>query len=40
MSLDNVVAIAGAADGDMTLVVFGIALSIPIWCGRAGCWPA
>ena len=30
MSLDNVIGVAGAADGDMTLVVFGIALSIPI----------
>lgn len=30
MSLDNVIAIAGAAHGDMVLVVFGIALSIPL----------
>jgi len=30
MSLDNVLAVAAASDGDMTLVVFGIALSIPI----------
>jgi YjbE family integral membrane protein len=30
MSLDNVLAIAGTAHGDMTLVVFGIALSIPL----------
>lgn len=30
MSLDNVIGVAGAADGDMRLVVFGIALSIPI----------
>src|SRR5882724_3410812 len=30
MSLDNVLAVAAAADGDMTLVVFGIALSLPI----------
>jgi len=30
MSLDNVLAIAAAADGDIRLVVFGIALSIPI----------
>jgi len=30
MSLDNVLAVAAAADGDMKLVVFGIALSIPI----------
>jgi YjbE family integral membrane protein len=30
MSLDNVVGVAGAAHGDMRLVVFGIALSIPI----------
>ena len=30
MSLDNVLGVAGAAEGDMRLVVFGIALSIPI----------
>ncbi len=30
MSLDNVLGVAGAAQGDMKLVVFGIALSIPI----------
>lgn len=30
MSLDNVLAIAGAADGHMGLVVFGIAISVPI----------
>jgi YjbE family integral membrane protein len=30
MSLDNVIGIAGAAEGDMWLVVFGIGLSIPI----------
>src|SRR5262245_29296417 len=30
MSLDNVLAVAAAAHGDMKLVVFGIALSIPI----------
>jgi YjbE family integral membrane protein len=30
MSLDNVIGVAGAAEGDMTLVVFGIGLSIPI----------
>lgn len=30
MSLDNVVAVAGAAHGNMALVVFGIAVSIPI----------
>lgn len=30
MSLDNVIGVAGAADGDMSLVVFGIGLSIPI----------
>lgn len=30
MSLDNVIAVAGAAKGDMTLVVFGILISIPI----------
>jgi YjbE family integral membrane protein len=30
MSLDNVLGVAGAARGDLKLVVFGIALSIPI----------
>ncbi len=30
MSLDNVVAVAGAANGNMALVVFGIVISIPI----------
>ena len=30
MSLDNVIGVAGAAQGDMKLVVFGIAFSIPI----------
>ena len=30
MSLDNVVAVAGAAKGDITLVAFGIAVSIPL----------
>lgn len=30
MSLDNVIAIAGAAHGDLLLVAFGIALSIPL----------
>lgn len=30
MSLDNVIGVAGAAEGDMRLVVFGIALSVPI----------
>jgi YjbE family integral membrane protein len=30
MSLDNVIGVAGAAEGDMSLVVFGIGLSIPI----------
>lgn len=30
MSLDNVIAIAGAAGGELWLVVFGIGLSIPI----------
>ena len=30
MSLDNVLAISGAANGDMTLVIFGVGLSIPI----------
>lgn len=30
MSLDNVIGVAGAAEGDLRLVVFGIGLSIPI----------
>lgn len=30
MSLDNVVAIAGAAKGDISLLIFGVAISIPI----------
>ena len=30
MSLDNVLAISGAAHGDMILVIFGVGLSIPI----------
>lgn len=30
MSLDNVIAVAGAAKGEMGLVVFGIVISIPI----------
>jgi YjbE family integral membrane protein len=30
MSLDNVLAVAGAAGGDMTLVLFGVGLSIPL----------
>lgn len=30
MSLDNVIAVAGASHGSMTLVVFGILISIPI----------
>jgi YjbE family integral membrane protein len=30
MSLDNVLAVAGAAHGDLRLVVFGIALSLPL----------
>ena len=30
MSLDNVVAIAAAAKGEMTLIIFGLALSVPL----------
>lgn len=30
MSIDNVVAVAGAAHGNLTLVIFGIVISIPI----------
>ncbi len=36
MSLDNVIAVAGAAHGDMFLVAFGIALSIPIVVWASG----
>jgi YjbE family integral membrane protein len=36
MSMDNVIAVAGAAKGDLTLVVFGILISVPIivWGSR------
>ncbi len=36
MSLDNVIAVAGAAKGDLTLVIFGIMVSVPIivWGSR------
>ncbi|WP_123041749.1 TerC family protein [Cohnella candidum] len=36
MSLDNVVAVAGAAQGDWLLIGIGLAVSIPliIWCSR------
>lgn len=39
MSLDNVLAIAGLAKGDLALIVIGIAISIPIvvW-GAALSW--
>lgn len=30
MSLDNVVAVAGAAQDDMALIIFGVAVSVPI----------
>ena len=30
MILDNVIAVAGAAKGDLSLVVFGILISVPI----------
>jgi YjbE family integral membrane protein len=36
MSLDNVIAVAGAAGGDLPLVVFGIGLSIPIVVWASG----
>ena len=36
MSLDNVLAVAATAHGDLTLVLFGIGLSIPIViCGSS-----
>ncbi|MFC3800180.1 TerC family protein [Cohnella sp. GCM10012308] len=36
MSLDNVVAVAGAAHGNLTLIVIGLAISVPliIWCSQ------
>ncbi|MDG0813263.1 TerC family protein [Cohnella rhizosphaerae] len=36
MSLDNVVAVAGAAHGNFTLIVIGLAISVPliIWCSQ------
>ncbi|CAI6053905.1 TerC family protein [Cohnella sp. JJ-181] len=36
MSLDNVVAVAGAAKGNFTLIVIGLAISVPliIWCSQ------
>ncbi|MFD0671432.1 TerC family protein [Cohnella sp. GCM10027633] len=36
MSLDNVVAVAGVADGDWSLIGIGLAVSIPliIWCSQ------
>jgi len=36
MSLDNVVAVAGAAHGNLTLIVIGLAVSVPliIWCSQ------
>jgi YjbE family integral membrane protein len=36
MSLDNVLAVAAAAHGNLVLVIFGIALSIPIVVGCSG----
>ena len=47
MSLDNVIAVAAAAHGDMVLVVFGIGLSLPLVVWGSGLlarlmnrWPA
>jgi YjbE family integral membrane protein len=36
MSLDNVLAVAGAAHGDVRLLLFGLALSIPLVVGASG----
>jgi YjbE family integral membrane protein len=36
MSLDNVLAVAGAAQGDLGLLLFGLALSIPLVVGASG----
>jgi YjbE family integral membrane protein len=35
MSLDNVLAVAGASHGDLALLIFGLALSIPLLMGGA-----
>jgi YjbE family integral membrane protein len=35
MSLDNVIAVAAAADGNITLLVFGLAISVPAIVGGA-----
>ncbi len=35
MSLDNVIAVAAAADGNFALLVFGLAISIPAIVGGA-----
>src|SRR5262249_38103817 len=35
MSLDNVIAVAAAADGNIALLVFGLAISIPLIVGGA-----
>ncbi|MBB6673361.1 TerC family protein [Cohnella nanjingensis] len=36
MSLDNVVAVAGAARGNLAMIIVGLAISVPliIWCSR------
>ena len=39
MSLDNVLAIAAAAHGDLLLVGLGIAMSLPSSCSGATSWP-
>ena len=35
MGLDNVLAVAGAAHGSYALVVNGLLISVPSWCGAA-----
>ncbi|OGF54575.1 MAG: hypothetical protein A2Z21_06755 [Candidatus Fraserbacteria bacterium RBG_16_55_9] len=35
MSLDNILAVAGASHGDLALLIFGLALSIPLLMGGA-----
>jgi len=38
MSLDNVLAVAGASKGHLGLLLFGLGLSIPWSCSPATCW--
>jgi YjbE family integral membrane protein len=40
MGVDNVLGVAGAANGDFTLVVIGLLISIPIVILMCWCWVA